>query len=1123
MPLGPLLRQLHLLTEQTDGQLLHRFADQRDEAAFAELVRRHGPLVWKVCGQVLRHEQDAEDAFQAAFLVLACKADSVRKPESLADWLYGVAYRTAMKARTEAARRRARDRKALPANSAEPAAEVDGRELLALLHEEIQRLPAKYRTPFVLCCLDGKSRSQAARQLGWKDGTVAGRLAEARQLLQRRLTRRGITLAVGPLAAALAEGQAPAAVPAVLAGNTIRAALLFAAGAAAPAGVLSARAVAVANKVLQALLIVKCKTGAALLLALTALAAGAGLTASLPAFSRMGVHGDEPKAAAAPPRVRPAAVDASAKRQADGARTDRYGDPLPPGALKRLGTVRFRHGLQIGALAQSPDGQLLASGGMGAAIRLWDATSGKPVGTLNGHKMHVFSLMFSADGKRLVSAGGGAREPGREPGELIVWDLAARKPRFTVEHGGWVRCATFSQDGRRVAMGCDDGTLLVLDAASGKELHCLRTPALGRNVNAVAFSPDGRVLAAGGSSVVVGNKTISSIRLWDAATGAERPGPEVEGMARALAFSPDGKVLASAQDGAQFQGDAVLHLWDLAKRSRLHTLKGHHGQMAFSLSFSPDGKRLASGGMDGTVLLWDAETGRQYRKIQSGDGWFHAVAFSPDRRSLIAGSTNGRIQTWDVASGQERFVFDGHAAGVARVALSPDGKTVATASADRTVRLWDLAAARTTRVLRGFDKGVYHVDFAPDGKRLVTSGGDGSVRLWDVASGTEARRLSAPGSSWHSQAGYSPSGKMIATANVSRIRLWDASTAKELREFKGHNGYVALTFSPDERLLASVAHSYGGNDGFHEDWTVRLWDVASGRELHRFGLLYPQTPSFTPDSRSLYCLGQAEGQARLHGWDALTGRERAGVPETDVTAYAFSPDGQWLATAHRGGVIRVREPAAGRDVVCFQTGSADVSQLIWAADGKTLLSSVNDATVLVWDLAPPGWEREPLERAWEDLGDADPARAYRAVWRLAAAGDAAVALLGKHVRPAPAKDAGRIRRLIADLDSDQFDAREAASQALARLGPAAEPALRRTLAEGPSPEVRSRVLALLVKLGRRAGQPSTADRRLGQAVGALERIGTAEARRLLQALSEGAPEAELTQQARAALTRLSRR
>src|SRR5262245_35667519 len=208
-PLATILRQLHRLTGAaatvglTDRHLLERFATGRNEAAFAALVQRHGALVWGVCLRILGAEHDAEDAFQATFLVLVRKAASLGKVASVAAWLHGVAYRVALKARAEAAQRRARERQAEAVEPRDPRARLVWRHLRPVLAGALARLPEKYRAAVVLCHREGRTYAEAARQLGWADGTVCGRLARARALLRARLVRRGLTLSAGTLATAL--------------------------------------------------------------------------------------------------------------------------------------------------------------------------------------------------------------------------------------------------------------------------------------------------------------------------------------------------------------------------------------------------------------------------------------------------------------------------------------------------------------------------------------------------------------------------------------------------------------------------------------------------------------------------------------------------------------------------------------------------------------------------------------------------------------------------------------------------------------------------------------------------------------------------------------------------------
>jgi RNA polymerase sigma factor (sigma-70 family) len=232
----------------SDGELLSAFAARRDEDAFAALVRRHGPMVFGICRHQLGGIQDAEDAFQAVFLVLARKAEALRRPEGLAGWLHGVACRVARNARRAAGRRLAREAQVVPGTPPTPAWEAAWREVQSILDEEIERLPEKYQTVFILCCLEGEGRADAAVRLGIKEGTVASRLAEARRRLQQRLAARGIALSTVLGAAAVWSPPATATLPIALAATTTRTALAFAGGQAGAATPVTALANATLRK-----------------------------------------------------------------------------------------------------------------------------------------------------------------------------------------------------------------------------------------------------------------------------------------------------------------------------------------------------------------------------------------------------------------------------------------------------------------------------------------------------------------------------------------------------------------------------------------------------------------------------------------------------------------------------------------------------------------------------------------------------------------------------------------------------------------------------------------------------------------------------------------------------------
>jgi RNA polymerase sigma factor (sigma-70 family) len=291
----------------SDGRLLERFAAHRDEAAFEALVRRHGSMVWGICRRLLRDHHDAEDAFQATFLVLARKGQSIAKRELVANWLYGVAYQTAMKARSTRAKRRMREGQVT--DTAEPEAVSLNRpdDLTESLDRELSRLPDKYRIPIVLCELQEKTHQEAAELLGWPIGTVSGRLSRAKSLLAQRLARTGISLSAGSLAALLTQDVASASMPTRLIGSTVQAASLFAVGRAVSVGVVSAEVTGLTREVLKMMVLGKLKGMVTVLLVIGAIGLGLFLhpvrslgvvqsgevpVARMPAPSKVPIHPD---------------------------------------------------------------------------------------------------------------------------------------------------------------------------------------------------------------------------------------------------------------------------------------------------------------------------------------------------------------------------------------------------------------------------------------------------------------------------------------------------------------------------------------------------------------------------------------------------------------------------------------------------------------------------------------------------------------------------------------------------------------------------------------------------------------------------------------------------------------
>ncbi len=1063
--LSPVLRHVRRLSgapgdsQLSDGELLHAFLAARDQDAFVALVRRHGPLVLGVCRRVLHHHQDAEDAFQATFLVLARKAASVRRRAALASWLHGAAYRAALTLRRSLARRRHHEGRAGRPIETRAAGEA-WRELEAILEEEIQRLPEKYRTAFVLCCLESQSRADVARRLGIAESTVSSRVDQARKQLRRRLARRGVSLSAALAASAVAQRVGAAVPPALIAAAT----------RAAAAGVVPANVAGVVEGVLWAAAVARLRVVAALALTLGAIVGWAGMLVPL---------------SQADPRSHPDKADAP--RPAPVApRVDRHGDPLPPGALARLGTVRFRHGSTVTGLAYTPDGKTIVSGSYDKTVRVWDAAPGQELLRLPAMSGSIYDLSLSADGKTIAAV----------DGTLCIGDLkATRISRPPLRPLGGRTCTAAAPDGTAVAAGGEDGTILLLEASTGKPLR--EWSGHKGQVKRVAFAPDGKTLASGGED--------GTVRIWDVRYGKETLRLERKRAVSALAFSGDGRTLAA--------GDAAgkLALWRLPEGKLLHEFTASSLGLE-AVAFSPDCKTVAASGGGNLIHLWDLTTGKQLRRL-GANPW--AIAFAPDGRTLASGGHDCAIRLWDVATGKERPSAGGHDFPVRGVAVSLDG-TAATCGGDRFIRLWDVAAGRQTRKFKTNTPYIPRMDLSPDGKIVACN-----YCLWDRATGKELGRFKGQDYAIEAMA-FSPDGRALAMAGGygspagGSIRLWDVATLTELRRF-GDQLVHTLSYAPGGKLLAA-----GNGDG-----TVVLWDVATGREVHRINGHKREVNSvaFSPDGKAV---ASSSFDGDLFLWDAATGKLlrpflRASSPRREhayLMAVAFAPNGKMLATADRvdnagegGNGITLWDVATGRVRHRLAGHQGDVNAVAFAPDGRTVISGSTDTTALVWDVTVPPHAKPAggPDAAWDDLLSEDAARAYQAMCALAAT-PKGVGLLGKHLPPAVPPDGRGVAQLLKALDSEAFAERHRASQELEKLGEAAEPALRQALAGLASLETRKRAGRLLNKL-----DPEWL--RTQRALEALELAGTEEANKVLQALSRGAPEARRTRGAKAALGR----
>jgi RNA polymerase sigma factor (sigma-70 family) len=642
----------------TDHELLNLYVNERQEEAFEALVRRHGPMVMGVCHRVLRNSHDAEDAFQATFLVLVRKASTLRSPGLLGNWLYGVAYRTALEARKRTATRSAKETEV----ARRPQTSEDlWPDLQPILDQELQRLPDKYRAVIVLCYLEGKTRKDAARHIGCPEGTIASRLASARAILAKRLRRHAPPISGEALGVMLSLNGGAGVSSSVISATT-KVAGLFAVGQIA-AGAQVAQVVALAEGVLKSMLLTKIKIATALVLAVA-------VSCYLGALGVRMALGQDPNLKAKSPQAEGKALaDKGGKAkilQLDGSNALIAWSPDG----KELATVSFTMEMED----KTVDGQKTkVYVGNNSTLRFWDVAKGEVRLSLGEQKrVWITSLAFSPDAKTLAVGVEDRSAPNVKRHEVRLIDSQTGAIRKTIPHPGTVRAVAFSLDGNVLAIGGSqisaqeagpfERMIRLWDVGKEKLLSELKQRLelnqeqvkRDEHLNgprALAFSPDGRHLATADAD--------HSVRLLDVPAGKlfkvlERQ----DGMIFALRFSPDGKLLVAGNN------DGTAKVWDASTGKLLKSLQANKDKPVWSVDFSPDGKLLATSGpqteakyRDGQLVFWNTQSWEAKPIPRKVHGWVDAVAFSPDGQSLAISSTHltglcetiGQIDVWRVA------------------------------------------------------------------------------------------------------------------------------------------------------------------------------------------------------------------------------------------------------------------------------------------------------------------------------------------------------------------------------------------------------------------------------------------------------------------------------------------
>jgi RNA polymerase sigma factor (sigma-70 family) len=1120
----------------SDRDLLARFVADGDQAAFAAVAVRHTGLVLGVCRRALPRSIDAEDACQAVFLLLAEKAGRIRWQGSVAGWLYTVARRVARNARVAAERRARRESRAAVPESVSPTDTMTGRELAAILDEELGRLPPRYRDPLVLCCLEGLTQDEAAGRLGVPVETLRSQLKRGRKKLAGVLAARGVELGIALLAVtASAVGAASPhlakRIQAAATGSPSRAAIELVRGATGNSLLANVKTVMLAAAV-----------GAA------ALALGAALN---------------PPTSAEPPKdpPKPAAVTVETP------------------VLARFGSTRFRADEPLSDARFSADGKHIV-GCTGGRLYVWNAVDGSLTRTIDTG-LRPFDNPTRSEERQVVVALH-PKEPrvaigGDRDGKAIlqVWDFEAGKRLAELASPyAALKLIAWTPDGTRLLERTNDrwekskvGKLIVRDAALNEV----------RNHDLPANFGDWSTLMLplpGGAEVILWQSQRQPT-VFDLGTGREaRTIPFTVSLPTGLGVSPDGKRLAVT-------GTNELALLDAKTGDVVHNLPVlRDGWYKPRPMFSPDGKTAYF--WDHRPIAYDVATGKEkwrglFRSVHTVT--MHLSDVSPDGSTLLC--WHGlRVARLDAATGKELDPSDDPSK-PAGLTWSPDGRMLFT-RAERHERTWTAWDAATGKRLFDLQPGSLAADenwkmqpdlfFINNGKEIVVGieksesteqSAAKDLLVFDAATGKPLHRLGAPLPTeqfrWCYPVAVAPDGSEVAmqvyaissatpgpgglmqldyvNENTFKTFRWDAVKGKVLGEWEvvGDRCEPARLYGPytvtagtqlpdpnvrDPKLRPAKVRCYSLTDGklMHE-WTTGFSGLEPDRVQGNFLLTTGYDSKWVTSGNTMRYVPQRPIAYDL--WE-LPSRQAIRLFEQDKqTTTILGPAGRYVLRIKDDRTVEVIEPFVLKSAVATVAVSAGPVYFEFSPDGGRLAVSLSDTLVVIWDTTP--WRAEIDKRLakeiptdlgplWDDLSG-DAVKGLRAARLLSVAVDKAVNLLKAKVTARPAPDAERVKQLVADLDSPKFAAREKAEGELRDLSVQAEPFLKKARQASPSAEAAKRIDSLLNEIATHKLSP--AELREVRAVQALQWMGTPAARALLDQWAKGDPAASRTRAAKA--------
>jgi WD40 repeat protein len=664
----------------------------------------------------------------------------------------------------------------------------------------------------------------------------------------------------------------------------------------------------------------------------------------------------------------------------------------------------LEHRQMVNRVAFSPDGTRVITASYDGTMRVWNAATGQPLGTLFTNQDMVKSVAFSPNGTRVVTASDYTQ----------VWDAATGQPLGApLMQQGEMMSAAFSPDGTRVVTASADGTARVWDVATGQPLGAplahqvpMVRPALsphatlvvrsspdriGREVwdivtgkvlahrkwvNNATFSPDGsRVVTASADGTarvwdtatskligtplahqgevwsaafspdgarVVTASADRTARVWNAATGKPIGIPLAhQKWVNSAAFSPDGSRVVTASD------DRTARVWEAVTGKPVGIPLAHQGEVV-GAAFAPDGSRVVTASWDGTARVWDAATGQPIGTPLAHQGHVVSAAFSPNGTHVVTASADGTARVWDTAIGNRLGTPLKHQGVVCSAAFSSDGTRVITVSLDQTARVWDTVTGKPLGPPLTHQGEVWRAAFNPDGSRVVTASWDQTAQIWDTATGQPlGTPLTHQGEVW--RAAFNPDGSRVVTASEDgTARIWDAATGQPLGAPLTHQDAVrSAAFSPDGSRVVTMS----------ADGTARIWDAATARPLGAQPLGPPLThqdvvrsAEFSPEGCRVVTASE-DGTAQI--WDAATGKPLGPAlrHQSAVTSAAFSLDGSRVVTVSWDQTARVWDAANGKPIGSPLAHQSEVRSAVFSPDGTRIVTASNDGTARVWDAA----------------------------------------------------------------------------------------------------------------------------------------------------------------------------